>query len=397
MISLGIVTCYRGGKDLKVGLFGVDRVLQKQSPYQNPTDLNRPIYRYAPGYAILQYPFLLKSKLIDTRLSYVFEDIVPSVIAWYLASVLAFVASMLLLPKIIPSPSEKIVGRNLQISVILAFPLIVYELSNCQNKLMALFFMLLAIYLFERKKMFLSSLSFNIAMTIYIPLVFFAIYFILKGRMRFILSFITGFAAVFFILPSLVYGFDFNNFLLWDWFTRCLKPFSLTNSYASYMDVRLTSQSLPSVLGRIFISDLTGHFKYLLSPLIIHKIIKFFSGLIILLSVFSALGAKIGPLKGLAYSIFLILALVLPSYCLVYTWSWLFVIYFAILNYAGQAGVPKRRKDYLITMMYIVSIASYSAAVPFLNRFSVLFWATLFTWFSMTFILLKEISIRQHG
>ena len=64
IIGLGFTIPVREGKDLKVGLFGVEQVLHKKSPYENPTDPNRTIYRYAPGLALLEYPFLLKSKLI---------------------------------------------------------------------------------------------------------------------------------------------------------------------------------------------------------------------------------------------------------------------------------------------------------------------------------------------
>lgn len=80
ILSLAASVYYRGGKDLKVGLFGVEQVLQKKSPYDNPTDRPRPLFRYAPGFAILLYPFLLKSKMVSP---FKFENINPSVFAWF--------------------------------------------------------------------------------------------------------------------------------------------------------------------------------------------------------------------------------------------------------------------------------------------------------------------------
>ena len=75
IIAMAFTIQIREGKDLKVGLFGVEQVLHKKSPYDNPTDPNRTIYRYAPGLAILERPFLLKSKLISP---FTFENITLS-------------------------------------------------------------------------------------------------------------------------------------------------------------------------------------------------------------------------------------------------------------------------------------------------------------------------------
>ena len=156
--SLFAITTHRGGKDLKVGLFGIEQVLQKKSPYDNPTDPDRPLFRYAPGFTILQYPFLLDSKMISP---FKFKDITPSVQAWYWTEILALLFSAMILLKIVPAPSKEAGIRNLKIAFLLALPLIGYELANCQNKLIALLFMLLAIYLFEKDRHFLSAVSFR--------------------------------------------------------------------------------------------------------------------------------------------------------------------------------------------------------------------------------------------
>ncbi|MDO8525068.1 MAG: hypothetical protein Q7S07_01085, partial [Candidatus Omnitrophota bacterium] len=140
MIGMVIVTCVRGGKDLKVGLFGVEQVLHGKSPYDNPTDANRPIFRYAPGFVILQAPFLLTSKLVGP---YEFEHILPSVLLWCLAEIVALSLSVLLIVRLIPAPSREIAMRNLKLSMLLALPLISYEISNSQNKIAALAFLLL--------------------------------------------------------------------------------------------------------------------------------------------------------------------------------------------------------------------------------------------------------------
>ena len=103
IITMAIVTCVREGKDLKVGLFGVEQMLHRQSPYDNPTDANRPIFRYAPGFTILQAPFLLTSKMIRP---FEFEHILPSVFFWYLTEILALFLSVFLMVKLIPAVSN---------------------------------------------------------------------------------------------------------------------------------------------------------------------------------------------------------------------------------------------------------------------------------------------------
>lgn len=263
IIAMAFTTYERGGKDLKVGLFGVEQVLQKKSPYDNPTDPNRPLFRYAPGFVILQYPFLLKAKMVAP---FKFQDITPSVLLWYWTTIVFLLITGLILFKIIPASSKEAGLRNIKISFLMAMPLIGYELSNGQNKLLALFFIMASIYFFEKKRLFLCAILFNLALTIYIPLVLFVLYFILKDK-KFILSFILAALVVFIIVPSLVFGFNFNAHLLKQWFSRAIKPFIFTSSYSSYIDLRESSQSLPSAIGRIFVLGKTGNFQYFIPPL----------------------------------------------------------------------------------------------------------------------------------
>ena len=387
VVTLAVVTCYRGGKDLRVGLFGVEQVLHKQSPYDNPTDINRPIYRYAPAYSILQRPFLLISRMTAP---FEFDRMVPSILAWYIAEILALVISALLLFKLIPAPSREIGLRNLLISFLLAMPLIAYELVNSQNKIIALAFMIASIYLFEKKKNLLSAILFNLAMVIYIPLVFFIIYFALRGKVRFMLTFIAAFLFVFIIIPSLVWGYTFNNFLLRDWFLRCLKPFFMTSSYATYIELRFSSQTLPSTIGRMLVSGNADNYKYMISPSLIHIIVKVFSAIIMAVSVLSVWKRQKPAVTGLQYSILLTLPLILPSYCLWYTWSWLFVIYFVVLNYISHPDVPKGEKKILLIAAMILLIGSYSSAIKFFNIISVLFWMTLIFWAATAGVLIKR-------
>jgi hypothetical protein len=105
IVTMAIVTCVREGKDLKVGLFGVEQMIHRQSPYDNPTDANRPIFRYAPGFTLLQAPFLMTSRMTGP---YEFDHILPSVLAWYLAEILALLVSVLFILKLIPAPSGEI-------------------------------------------------------------------------------------------------------------------------------------------------------------------------------------------------------------------------------------------------------------------------------------------------
>ncbi|MDP3789248.1 MAG: glycosyltransferase family 87 protein, partial [Candidatus Omnitrophota bacterium] len=387
IFSLFAITTARGGKDLKVGLFGVEQVLEKKSPYDNPTDPDRPLFRYAPGFTILQYPFLLQSKMISP---FKFKDITPSVQAWYWAEILALLASAMILLKLIPAPSRETGIRNLKAAFLLALPFIGYELANCQNKLIALFFILLAIYLFEKDRHFLSAVSFAVAITIYIPLIFFIVYFILRRKWWYIVHFAAGCALIFLVVPYLVFGFEFNNYLLKDWFLRTLKPFFLTTSYASYIDLRVSSQSLPSAVGRLLGFGKTWQFHYLIHPVLMHIIIRIFSGLIFLFSCLAVWNQRKEISRGLGYAVFIILPLVLPQYCLYYTWSWLFVVYFAIFNYISWPEVPGDKKRFLLITAVILLLSSYSMAIRVLRWFSVLFLGTIWCWGVLVATLISE-------
>jgi len=387
IIMMAIITGIREGKDLKVGLFGVEQMLHRQSPYDNPTDANRPIFRYAPAFTILQAPFLLMSKMTAP---FEFEHILPSVMLWYIFEILALSLSVFLIVKLIPAASEEIAMRNLKVSIILAMPLIAYELSNSQNKLIALAFLLLAVYLFEKNKQFLSAVFLSIAMTIYIPLAFFAFYFIFRSRGRYIANLILGGLVVFIVVPTMVWGMDYNNFLLRDWYVRCLKPFFMTKSYATYMELRPSSQSLPSAIARIFVAGRSAPYKYSISPEALHILIRICSTSILAISLLTVWRRVKPRLLGLSYSVFLPLALITPSYCIWYTWAYLFVLYFATLNYISYPDVKKGQKVILAIALTVLLISSYSIAIGPLNNISVMFWGTLFYWGCVAGVVLKN-------
>jgi len=392
IITMAIVTCYRGGKDIKVGLYGVEQMLQRHSPYDNPTDPNRPIFRYAPGFTILQAPFLLTSKMTAP---FEFEHIIPSVFTWYLASVVAFFLSLLLILKLIPAESAEKAMRNLKISVYMALPLIAYELSNSQNKLIALAFVLLAVYMFERNRNFLSAIFLCVALTIYIPLFFFVFYFIFRSRGKYIASFILGAILIFLAIPSIIWGISYNNFLLKDWFMRCLKPFFMTTSYNTYMELRPSSQSLPSAVGRIFVWGQTTPYKYLISPEAIHIMIRVLSGSIFIISILTVWRKMKPRLTGLSYAVFLPLALITPSYCIWYTWAYLFVIYYAALNYLSCRDISAKDKKILKAALVILFISSYSIAIMPLNTISVMFFGTLFFWATAAYVIIKNEMVKS--
>lgn len=386
VLSLAVTLFFRDGKDLRVDLFGVEQILKGHSPYENPLDPVRTIFRYAPGFTILVYPFLLMSKMTAP---FEFEHILPSVFAWYLAEIFSLIASAMILLKLIPSPRKEISMRNLKISFLMALPLIGYELSNGQNKLIALCFMLISIFLFEKNRLFLSSIFFSLALTIYVALLPFLFYFILRKR-KFIFSFTIAALIVFLIFPSLVLGFKFNMFLLKEWFMRSLKPFFLTNSYATYIDLRISSQAMPSAIGRIFVSGTREHFNYLISPLLVHLIIRIFSSLIIVFSLLAAWKRSRDISRGLDYAIFFTLALILPQYCIFYTWSYNCIFYFAILNYISYSEVTAKEKKFLLTLAIILFIASFLICIKLLNYYSFLFWATFALWLGIVIVCIRR-------
>jgi hypothetical protein len=391
ILALSFSLFMRGGKDLKVSIYGAQQTLHKLSPYQNPIETDpRTLFRYAPGFAIMIYPFLLKSKMYRmVEFSLRIDDIMPSLFAWYFFKILLLFIIAAIMLKIIPSPSKEISTRNLKISILMALPFIGCELANGQNKIIALFFIILALWLFEKKLLFLSALCFNAALTVYIPLFIFAFYFVIRKK-EFIFSFILTALIIFLIFPSLVFGFNFNIYLLKEWFIHNIKPFLLTDSYATYIDLRRSSQSLPSTIGRIFASGDCKNYIYFISPLVIHTIIRIASASITLFSCIALLKRPKAFSQGLGYAILLILSLILPQYCLTYTWCFALVFYFAIFNYLSYPQVPIRLKKALISLMAILFIASICIGLKAFNDFSGLFWTTFFLWAGITGTLMQE-------
>jgi len=396
LVGTCIVTCYRGGKDLKVGLYGVKQVINKKSPYDNPLDPNRPLFRYAPGFALFQRPFLLDSRMTAP---YKFEGILLSCFAWYWFVVFSLAISAILLLKLNP-PAGRDAVFKLKLSLLLAMPLIAYELAAGQNKLLALAFLLVAVYFFEKDKYFLSGILLSLALTVYIPLVFFILYFAIRGRVRYMLNFIASAFLVFIVIPSVFIGIKFNAFLLKDWFVRCVKPFSFASSYTSYMELRPTNQSLPGAIGRLFIMGGTHPYIYIISPEIIHYIIRVLTAIIVLLSCFAAWKEKSNNSRWLSYIIFLSLALMLPMYCIIYTWSWLFVFYFVFLGYVDFHPQPNRVKPLAVGAIIVCFLASLSTTMMRLNTLSVLAWSTLAVWAIAVYMLVNAAKLengREHA
>ncbi len=393
VIATGYSLSLRGGRDLKVGLYGVDQVLHGKSPYENISDTNRPLFRYAPGMAIIQYPFMLMSKKIEPLFygdPLDFKDMLPSIFAWYLAELIAVALSGLMLLRLIPSPTKEEGLRNLKISLMLALPFLLYELSNSQNKLIALLFLLAALLLFKEKKMFFSAVYFCLALTVYSPLLVFILYFIIKSKGRYIFSFIAGVFIVFFLVPSAVFGVGFNNYLLQQWFDRAIKPFSAAASYVTYLDLRVSNQSLPGAIGRLLAPGGTINFHYLVSPVSIHLLIRALSAVIVLFSCIAAWKNSKETSEGLAYPVFLMLALMLPQYCIYYTWAWTFVFYFAALNYAGRKEAPAADKIFLLAASSVLFISTCLAGVSFLKSGSFILWSTMALWAVMVKILIGQ-------
>lgn len=383
VIVTGISLSMRGGRDLNVGLYGVDQVSHGKSPYENISDANRPLFRYAPGMAVLQAPFLLKSKKVEPLFyadPITFKDMLPSIYAWYLAELAAIALSALILLQLIPPSAKGEGARNLKISLLLSMPFLLYELANSQNKLVALFFLLAALLLFKKDRMFFSAVFFCLALTVYSPLLVFILYFILKSKGRFIPWFIAGVFIVFFLVPSAVLGIGFNNYLLKEWFERTIKPFSAAASYVNYLDLRVSNQSLPGAVGRLLAPGGTENFLYLIPPVSIHLIIRACSVVIVLLSCIAAWKNSKEASQGLAYSVFLMLALMLPQYCIYYTWAWTFVFYFVALDLNGRVEVSAADKRSLLAASSALFISTCLVGVPFLKNISLIFWATLIFW-----------------
>lgn len=388
IISMFFTTQTRGGKDLKVFLYGAQQTLEKKSPYDNLTDPNRTIFRYAPGFAILMYPFILKSKVTAP---FEFQNIYLSVFVWYITEIIALLLIFYLLFKLVPAATKEAGLINLKLSFLAALPLIGYEISNCQNKLFALLLMLASLLLFERNRVLLSASLFCLALTIYIPLSVFGFYFVLKKK-TFLPAFFIAAILTFILVPSLVFGFNFNNILLKEWFSHSIAPFVFTNNYTSYVDLRNSNQALPGAIGRIFVRGHTGNFRYLIPPYFIHIVIRVFSAAIFFLSLLAVCTKSKNKFQRLDYSIFFILALVLPQYCIYYTWSWIFVLYFTLFNYLSYPEIPAYEKKSLLILAAFLYISICLIGFPKIKFFSLICWTTLTLWLGMTIILIRKTS-----
>jgi len=137
---------------------------------------------------------------------------------------------------------------------------------------------------------------------------------------------------------------------------------------------------IDSNLFFIIVSGRTHNFKYLISPLYIHIIIKLFSGIIVLFSGFAVWKQRKTFSKGLSYSLFLILAMILPQYNIFYTWSWIFVLYFSIFNYISFPEVSTRRKRIMLFLVYISFLSFCLISFHSLNYRSLIFWTTMLLW-----------------
>lgn len=395
IIAVGIATAVRGGKDLKVYLYGAAQTLHEKSPYDNPVDQSRPLFRYAPSFALMMRPFLIETWRNPD--DFFWSERIPkykniTITCFYIAKImLLFLASIFLL-KLASSASAK-TWANFKLAFFLSMPFIGYELANNQNKLIALPFLIFSLFLFERNNLWASGLFFNLALIVYIPLAPFFIYFFKKRKEFLIIFFITA-VLLFIILPSIVWGSHYNNFLLKDWYTRCLKPFFSAKSYSAYLDLRRSSQSLPSAIGRIFVTGKKPNLHYLISPIIIHIIVRTLSFLVSALSVF-AVWFSSEKTRSLQFSVLLILSLILPQYCIYYTWAYLLVIYFFVLDYTDSLKNDRFSKRTLHSLIALVFISNCLILITAIKYLSILFWSTLALWSGMVYLMLKSIRFKK--
>lgn len=396
VIVVGVVSIVRGGNDIKVDIFGAKEVQAGRSPYFNPTHPERTIYRYAPPFALMMYPFLAVNKIFgitlsraDLNISFNYNNITVALVTFYIVKVLMLAGIAYLLLTAMPARCRGKGMNNFKIAFMLASPFIAYELVNNQNKIMALFFLILALALFERSRPWLSGIFFNLAIAIYIPLAAFIIYF-LKYKRSYILIFFVTALIVFMVIPSLIVGFDYNNYLMKEWYERCLKPFFLSNSYSGYVvELRKNSQSLPSAVGRMFCERIPGSINYRISPASIGAIVKILSMLLVLLSILAVwLSSK--REKGLQISVLLILSLLLPSYCLVYTWAYFLIIYFFMFDYISNSGAGDIIRKVFLGSGAGIFLAALLMTVEKTFYMSLLCWVTVALWACLVYAMFKS-------
>ena len=392
IFSLFTIVLIRDGihlnvKDLGPGLYGAVKAFHGESPYENPWEPQRTMYRCMPPLALIHRAILFKSKMVGP---FHFEHYRPSVLAWYIIELVALILIGVLALKIVPGEQSKTSNRNLKLAFILAMPLMLYEVCNGQNKVVALCFLMISLFLFERNRLFWSGFFFNWALVMYIPLVFFMIYFLIRSKMRYLFHFVLTGVIVLIVLPSLAWGFKHNLFLLKEWFVSCIKPFAVTNSYATYVDLRRTSQSLPSAIARLFVTGSRQQPVFHISPVLLNIIIKSLSFTIVFVSAFVVFRRSSSTLRGLQYSILFVPALLLPQYTLYYTWAFLFVMYFAIFNFMSFRETPTVGKKALFLVTFLFVLGTCLSGFTAFQRLSVLFLPTILYWLVLVWICLRH-------
>jgi hypothetical protein len=99
-------------------------------------------------------------------------------------------------------------------------------------------------------------------------------------------------------------------------------------------------------------------------------------------------------LIGMSYTVFITIALIMPSYCIWYAWAYLLVLYFAALNYMSCPDVKKKEKAVMRFALAILLASSYSIAIGPLNYISVMFWGTLCYFCCASWVIIRNLRIR---
>ncbi|MBI1871153.1 MAG: DUF2029 domain-containing protein [Chlamydiae bacterium] len=385
-IVLGIVIYFRHGSDFDIFYKGAHAIIFGYSPYYlDPGEVFTP-FRYPPSFALLFSPLALLPQGVAKEI-------------WYAMNVFSFILTMILLWKMRKGwgLSEKEGVRSFLIAFLLSLPFIVYHLSVGQSKLFMLFFLVASFYAVEKGKDFWGGLCLIISVVIYFPLILFILFFFLKRNFKFLFGVVLGIVLWFYILPSFFFGIKGNILFLKEWYQTLVGPYLAhpeSFGHESSGILKLSSQSLPSAFARLFSVQPGGRWSLYLhenlidfSPRTLHFLLKGISYMMIGLSSLVLLGKRGPHVRLLEYSLFLILAFLLPSYSLTYNWALLFVPYLGLLSYMEGTVNPKGR-CFARMVGGLSVLASFSVISDFLRAISGLFWGTFILWLGILLIVL---------
>ncbi len=285
------------------------------------------------------------------------------------------------------------------LGLLLAIFIVFDNLNLGQSNILVFFLTVFSIYLFEDGREYLSGVAIAAAIAIKVTPALFLIYFISKGGRKVFAGALAGFAAFFFIIPSMFYGVARNNGFFRDFIFQVILPFAKNDAIIrETVYYTHTNQSLDAFLVRHFTPmgaasySEAGIHKFLDPAFFTIAQVKAFSAFFkVFLLAFYAFLFRGSPrkLRPLEYSIvFLLVFYISPSSWLSHYTTALFA-YYAAVSWLSSWISEANRKTILVGLFSAV-ILTCTGASTFLQSFSGMFIGHFILFICLTIVYIRE-------